>query len=165
MRDPPGLQIFTMVQKAMVGGESIFGDGFAIAQRLREINPKAFDILCQTNRSYRCLDDETGWNLQASGPVILIDSNTDKIVAIRHNDLDRLPDLPPRHVIESNTVDTFYEELKDAHQAWDELISSDEFRLIVQLQPGETMVVANQVNDNFCILFWLKTTVSCCFAY
>lgn len=146
MRDPPGLQIFTMRQKAVVGGESTFGDGFAVAERLRESNPKAFDVLSQTPRTYRCIDKDTGWNLQATGPVIQLDPfNSHKIVQIRHNDLDRLPDLPPREIIDSGKADEWYADLREASQAWDELISSDEFRLVIQLQPGETMVVHNQV--------------------
>jgi alpha-ketoglutarate-dependent taurine dioxygenase len=143
LRDPPGLQIFTMKSRAPKGGESVFGDGFAIAERLRESNPLAFDVLSRTIRKCRCVDEETGWHLEASGPVIKVEHG--RIVAIRHNDLDRLPDLPPRHVVEPEEIAKFYQELEEAHRAWDELISSDEFRLVIPLEPGETMVVANQV--------------------
>jgi len=60
-RDPPGLQIFTMVHPAEKGGESIFGDGFAVAEQLRESNPEAFTVLSRTIRRYRCVDKETGY--------------------------------------------------------------------------------------------------------
>lgn len=146
LRDPPGLQIFTMVQPALQGGESLFGDGFAVARQLRDTNPKAFEILSQTVRRYRCRDDAAGWHLEASGPVIQLCPRGHEIVCIRHNDLDRLPDLPPKGI---EKVDEFYQELQDAHNAWDSLLAKDENRLVIKLEPGETMVVANQVSQIF----------------
>jgi alpha-ketoglutarate-dependent taurine dioxygenase len=143
--DPPGLQIFTMIQPAVQGGESIFSDGFAAATQLRKNNPEAFRMLSQTVRRYRCIDYATGWHLEASGPIILVD-NTDHIVMIRHNDLDRLPDLPPSNTnIEDS--DNFFHRLQSAHFAWDQILADDDFRLVMRLQPGETIVVANQVRN------------------
>jgi alpha-ketoglutarate-dependent taurine dioxygenase len=61
-RDPPGLQIFTMVQPAGDGGgESIFCDGFAAADRLRKINPEAFVTLSETSRRYRGRERINTW--------------------------------------------------------------------------------------------------------
>jgi alpha-ketoglutarate-dependent taurine dioxygenase len=148
LTDPPGLQIFTMDQPAEQGGESVYGDGFAIAERLRKTNPKAFATLSQTVRRYRSIDDTTGWHLEAHGPVISVRNG--QVVGIRHNDLDRLPDLPP--VDWKDTEEAFYDQLSDAHRAWDELVASDEFRLVLPLEPGDTMVVANQVSASACLL-------------
>jgi alpha-ketoglutarate-dependent taurine dioxygenase len=143
-RDPPGLQIFTMVQPAMRGGESTFGDGFAVADQLRQTDPEAFRILSNVVRRYRCIDETTGWHLEASGKVIEVRDG--QIVGIRHNDLDRLPDLPPAEVTEPKKIDEFYESLNRAHAAWDKLLSDDKNRLVVSLKPGDTMVVANHVS-------------------
>lgn len=140
-QDPPGLQIFTMVQPAVKGGESVFGDGFAVAEELRKINPQAFDVLSSVIRTYRCIDPVTGWHLEGHGPVITV--RRGQVVGIRHNDLDRLPDLPPVDADEEG-VQEFYDFLRMAHEAWDEVIGRDEFRLEMALQPGDTMVVANQ---------------------
>ena len=142
-RDPPGLQIFTMIQPAQKGGESVFGDGFAAAERLRQLSPRAFEILSTTIRRYRSVDRETGWHLEASGPVI--QTHEGAVVAIRHNDLDRLPDLPPPG-LPSPEVDNFYQQLDEAHFEWDQILGSDEMRLVVRLEPGDTVVVANQVS-------------------
>lgn len=161
-RDPPGLQIFTMISPADKGGESIFGDGLAIAEYMRMNHTEEFDTLCSIPRRYRSLDRETGWYLEASGPVFkavdrLQANMSDKmnsgssnhcerwggILSIRHNDLDRLPDLPPP-AISDEMVSEFYEKLEKAHNSLDRLLGSDEFRLIVHLKPGDTMVVANQ---------------------
>jgi hypothetical protein len=141
LRDTCGLQIFTMVQPAVTGGESVFADGFAAAERLRTIDAKAFDTLSKTMRRYRCIDQETGWHLEASGPVISL--KDDRVAAIRHNDLDRLPDLPPQ---QTEDVDAFYDDLQDAHEVWDSILGMDDIRLVVQLQAGDTVVVANQVS-------------------
>jgi alpha-ketoglutarate-dependent taurine dioxygenase len=140
-QDPPGLQIFTMVQPALKGGESVFADGFAIAERLRRHSPEAFAMLSQVSRRYRCIDPTTGWHLEAHGPVISLRNG--QLVGIRHNDLDRLPDLPPR---DCQDVETFYNSLADAHYEWDKLLSMEEFRLVMALKPGDTMVVANHVS-------------------
>ena len=143
-QNPPGLQIFTMAQPAARGGESVFGDGFAIAERLRVTNPEAFATLSHTIRRYHSIDDATGWYLEAHGPVISVRDN--QVAGIRHNDLDRLPDLPPANSTPEE-VDEFYDKLERAHQAWDELIAMDEYRLVMPLQAGETMVVANFVRE------------------
>ena len=145
-RDPPGLQIFTMVSPADQGGESIFADGLAVGERMRTEYPKEFEILCRTSRRYRSIDDKTGWHLEACGPIfqtsgLNAQNNFGPILSIRHNDLDRLPpDLPP---FEKN-YDRFYKDLIDSHKVLDELFSSDEFRLVIGLQAGETVVVSNQ---------------------
>jgi hypothetical protein len=146
-RDPPGLQIFTMVQPAEEGGESVLGDGFTMAERLRSIDPKAFQTLSRTSRRFRCVDKETGWHLEASGCVIEVRNG--RVVGIRHNDLDRLPDLPPFDLKDNvQATNEFYEELRRAHEQWNKLLSLDEFRLVMKLGPGDTVVVANQVREN-----------------
>ena len=142
-RDPPGLQIFTMVQPALEGGESVYGDGFAAADYLKVFHPDAFSTLSSVVRTYRCIDDTTGWHLEGRGPVIsALDNGI--VTAIRHNDLDRLPDLPP-FGISPEEADAFYEKLSDAHRKWNDVLSSDDFRLVMSLKPGDTAVVANQV--------------------
>ena len=143
LRDPPGLQIFTMVQPAIMGGESVFCDGFTVANTLKTMDPTAFNILSNTSRTFHSQDKVTGWNLKAAGPVIQIRDG--RIIGIRHNDLDRLPDLPPNDVAETTEIDAFYDDLKLAHEHWDYLIAQDQFRLVMKLDKGDTMVVANQV--------------------
>lgn len=143
LRDPPGLQIFTMVRPALNGGQSVIADGFAAAEYLKAVDPMSFELLSKVERRYRCIDSSTGWHLEARGPVI--SERNGSIIAIRHNDLDRLPDLPP-HDLKSNERHEFYEKLVQAHRKWDEVLSMDDFRLVLSLKPGDTLVVANQVS-------------------
>lgn len=138
--NPPGLQIFTMVQPAISGGESVFGDGLYCAERLRHEYPQAFATLTKVPRVFRCIDYTTGWHLEATGPMIQLGLDGTSIVAIRHNDLDRLPDVPVGACCE----DGMYERLNEAHAAWDAILADDDTRLVLRLQPGDTVVVANQ---------------------
>mmetsp|Transcript_34881 Transcript_34881/g.53494 ORF Transcript_34881/g.53494 Transcript_34881/m.53494 type:complete len:175 (-) Transcript_34881:170-694(-) len=133
-----------MNAKAPVGGESTFADGFAAAELLRSKDKEAFETLAQTTRRYRCVDKPNGWNLEASGPVISCYNGFGPVVAIRHNDLDRLPDLPPFPTSNDSEIEEFYNKLECAHEQWDKILKNPEFGSVISLQPGETVVVANQ---------------------
>eukprot|EP00548_Thalassiothrix_antarctica_P015651 CAMPEP_0194178282 /NCGR_PEP_ID=MMETSP0154-20130528/11917_1 /TAXON_ID=1049557 /ORGANISM="Thalassiothrix antarctica, Strain L6-D1" /LENGTH=154 /DNA_ID=CAMNT_0038893181 /DNA_START=29 /DNA_END=490 /DNA_ORIENTATION=+ len=120
-----------MIQPA-ADGQSIYADGMMAAEILRKEDPDAFTILSTIPRKYHSIDADTGWYLEATGPIIQV-NNEDVITQIRHNDLDRLPDLVPEN-----------KKLDDAHRKWDSILNRDSIRLIMHLQPGDTMVVANQ---------------------
>jgi len=68
-REPvPGFQVLHALVASPDGGESLFGDGFAIAEHLRETSPDAFAVLTQTPVPflYRSKDAE----LYAERPLI-----------------------------------------------------------------------------------------------
>ena len=134
-------------------GQSVYLDGFAAAQQLLLENPDAFHLLATTPRRYRCIDDEEGWPLEATRPLIeTIPSGKNEwgpVKSIRHNDLDRLPDLPPYPTTmdtaeNNNHNDDFYRKLQAAHEAWDDILRRDSMRLVIELQPGDCVLVANQ---------------------
>ena len=138
--NPPGLQIFCMTQSSTSGGESVFADGFSIGEKLRLSDIKSFQTLASTKRRYISIDQENGWHLEMSAEAIQCHSNG-AISCIRLNDLDRLPDLCPV----SKCHEEFYKGLDMAHSMLNQLLNDDENRLIIRLEPGETVVVANQV--------------------
>jgi alpha-ketoglutarate-dependent taurine dioxygenase len=145
--DPPGLQIFSMKKTAHNGGQSTFADGFSIAERLRTTCPEAFRTLASIRRRYRSIDHVNGWNLQATGPIIQTWPDG-TIQSIRHNELDRMPDLPPYvfpvdHPEKEDCISHFYEQVEYADYKWKELIATNEFTLVLDLKPGDTVVVAN----------------------
>ena len=160
MKTPPGVQVFLMVQPASIPatrneknettpkGQSTYLDGFAAAHQLFLENPDAFEVLASTERTYRCLDDQEGWHMEAAGPVIETKpggmNRWGPVSAIRHNDLDRLPDLPPYDSSSDVIDDGFYHKLTNAHEAWNEILSRDSMRLVIDLQPGDCVLVANQ---------------------
>ena len=177
MTNPPGVQIFLMVQPATSAttgcgttinnnplpstGQSIFLDGFAAARQLRLEHPNYYQLLTTTPRRYRCIDDSSNvnkmWHLEASGPIIETIPRSSScsgaalVKSIRHNDLDRLPDLPPYSsttaatttTTTTATTDEFYHQLKVAHEAWDDILRRDSMRLVLNLQPGDCILVAN----------------------
>lgn len=163
--NPPGVQIFLMVQPATATtssssssdhdstiiapkGQSVYLDGFAAAEQLRKENPDAFHLLASTQRRYRCIDDAEGWHLEACGPLINAiqrENGWGPVTSIRHNDLDRLPDLPPYpSQTDNSNFNTFYDELLSAHAAWDNILRRDEMRLVIDLECGDCVLVANQ---------------------
>jgi len=167
MSTPPGVQVFLMVQPATTTpaadgnydddtfvpkGQSVYLDGFAAAQQLLLENPEAFHLLATTPRKYRCIDDDEGWHLEATGPIIETvpggKNEWGPVKSIRHNDLDRLPDLPPYPTLDTanNDIhnDSFYHKLREAHDAWDDILRRDSMRLVIDLQPGDCVLVANQ---------------------
>mmetsp|Transcript_20083 Transcript_20083/g.29530 ORF Transcript_20083/g.29530 Transcript_20083/m.29530 type:complete len:533 (-) Transcript_20083:152-1750(-) len=147
MVDPPGLQIFAVRNSASQGGESVFADGFRIAHDLKMLHPDAFKTLSTVKRRYRCIDEETGWHLEAVGCAIEVnhyDNDACVITKIRHNDLDRLADLPPPSLSTEKEQHEFYQDLQYAHQKWDEMLAKDDYRLVVPLKPGDIVAVANQ---------------------
>lgn len=169
---PPGVQVFLMVQPATAkrsgaiggdgaitpAGQSVFLDGFAAARQLLIENPDAYRTLATTQRRYRCVDDDVGWHLEATGPVIETAvprgaREWGPVKCIRHNDLDRLPDLPPYGDADVTGAakasfgrrgDTFYNELQEAHEAWDDILRRDSMRLVMALRPGDCVLVLNQ---------------------
>lgn len=168
IHSPPGAQVFLMVQPAVVqassrnygksvvpNGQSLYVDGFAAAKQLFQENPDAFRLLATTPRRYRCIDEDEGWHLEATGPLIeTIPSGKNEwgpVKSIRHNDLDRLPDLPPYPSASTSTAtnddinnDSFYHRMREAHEAWDDILRRDSMRLVMYLQPGDCVLVANQ---------------------
>ncbi|KAL7537601.1 hypothetical protein ACHAWF_005846 [Thalassiosira exigua] len=167
LSSPPGVQVFLMVQPADKGenegedadatdvvptGQSTYLDGFAAARKLREEHPDAYRTLATTPRRYRSVDDQTGWHLEAVGPVIETApggrGEFGPVRAVRHNDLDRLPDLPPyRSDVAGHNYrqgEGFYRALREAHEAWDNVLRRDEMRLALNLRPGDCTLVANR---------------------
>ena len=155
---PPGLQVFSMLSPSLVGGESLFVDGLSVAERLRKTDLQAFNTMCEVEHTYRCTDDASGWHLEAKGPIIKAERGNGlsghpyekfgKVLQIRHNDLDRLPTLPPNDILSKpdndKDVQRFYKRVDRALNKWNELLHSDEFRYVIPLKAGEMVVVANQ---------------------
>ena len=82
-REPvPGFQALHAMVTSMEGGESLFADGFALAEHLRATEPDAFRVLTQTAApfSYRSKDAE----LYAERPLIQL-SCDGAVVAVHYN--------------------------------------------------------------------------------
>jgi len=86
------------------GGSSVYRDGFQAAYALYSTCRSSFSVLASTQFTYRYVDSEQGWHLEASGPIIEVDPTRRKpdgspvVKSVRHNDLDRIGYLPPYNV-------------------------------------------------------------------
>lgn len=88
-REPvPGFQALHTLLASPDGGESLFADGFAIAEHLRDIDPAAFATLTQTPVafSYRSADAE----LYAERPLIQL-SCVGAVTAVHYNNRSIAP--------------------------------------------------------------------------
>ena len=68
----PGLQFLHCLVNDADGGESIFVDGFAIAQALRQEDPEAFQALCEIPVEFRNKDRHSDYRCLA--PIIALDA-------------------------------------------------------------------------------------------
>jgi gamma-butyrobetaine dioxygenase len=129
---PPGYQFLHCITNDADGGGSVFADGFAMAQVLRDTDPQAFDTLAHTLIPCRFFDREC--DIRTHEPVITLDS-TGAIQEIRFNaHLVDLIDLP------AQTVDAWYR----AYRAFMRLTRDPAFRLSFRMAPGEMTAFDNR---------------------
>ncbi len=129
---PPGYQFLHCITNDAEGGGSIFADGFAMAQVLRDSDPAAFDMLATTLIPCRFFDREC--DIRTHKPVITLD-HTGAIQEIRFNaHLVDLIDLP----LES--VDAWYR----AYRAFMRLTRDPAFRLSFRMVGGEMTAFDNR---------------------
>ena len=131
-RDPvPGFQLLHCLSAPGEGGESIFVDGMAVAERLRAHDIDAFKLLCQTPVLFRFQDAEV--DLVAERAMVELDTQG-QFRAIYYNDrsIEPLPLKGPR--------------LKKFYAAYGQLVRllNEAARSVVcRLQPGDLVVFDN----------------------
>jgi gamma-butyrobetaine dioxygenase len=122
---PPGYQFLHCITNDAEGGGSLFADGFAMAQVLRDSDPQAFDTLANTRIPCRFFDREC--DIRNHKPVITLD-HAGAIQEIRYNaHLVDIIDLP------MDTVDAWYR----AYRAFMRLTRDPAFRLSFRMASGE----------------------------
>jgi gamma-butyrobetaine dioxygenase len=88
-REPvPGLQILHCLQASQEGGESIFVDGFAVAESLRVDHPRAFETLARIEVPFAFCDDSA--ELRARRPLLTV-SPTGELLAVHYNNRSIAP--------------------------------------------------------------------------
>jgi gamma-butyrobetaine dioxygenase len=132
-RDPvPGFQMLHCLRASSEGGESLFADGFALAEHLRVCSPEAFDILTQTPVRFAYRDSEV--ELEAERPLIALNCHG-KVEAIAYNNRSIAPLCLPLE-----TIEAFYA----AYRAWAELLRDPRFTCPIKLAAGDLVVFDNQ---------------------
>jgi alpha-ketoglutarate-dependent taurine dioxygenase len=132
-REPvPGFQVLHALVASPDGGESLFGDGFAIALHLRASAPDAFDVLTQTAVPflYRSKDAE----LYAERPLIRL-SCSGEVSAVHYNSRSIAPLR-----LDAREAAGFY----SAYRRFAALLRNPQFQLQLMLRDGDLVVFDNQ---------------------
>ena len=129
--DAPGSQMFCCIERTGTGGESILVDGLAVANQIREQDPKAFTTL--TTTVVPGLYIEPGVYLRAERPAIRLDPYGN-IVQISFNNYDRAPlKLPNEQMAE------FYRSYGLLHK----LVNDRDNWLKIRLNSGDALIFDN----------------------
>ncbi|KAJ3148936.1 hypothetical protein HDU86_007294 [Geranomyces michiganensis] len=134
--DPIGLQLFHLLEHTGKGGESLYVDGFHVAEKLRETHPWAYNILSTLRMSAHSAGDKnTLIEPSIKFPILNHDPVTNKLYQVRFNNDDRsvFSHLRPAEVKD------FYAALKE----WTDLVRSPANELWTQLRPGRAVMVDN----------------------
>jgi alpha-ketoglutarate-dependent taurine dioxygenase len=132
-REPvPGFQVLHALISSPDGGESLFGDGFAIAEHLRTTAPDAFAVLTQTAVPflYRSKDAE----LYAERPLIQLSCSGD-VSAVHYNSRS----IAPLRLTARDAA-RFY----SAYRRFAVLLRNSNFHLQFRLRDGDLVVFDNQ---------------------
>jgi gamma-butyrobetaine dioxygenase len=132
-REPvPGFQILHAVIASPGGGESLFGDGFAIAEHLRTTSPDAFAVLARTPVPFRYRSKDA--ELYAERPLIQL-SCSGEVSAVHYNSRSIAPLR-----LAARDAGPFY----SAYRRFAALLRDSRFHLQFRLRDGDLVVFDNQ---------------------
>jgi len=128
----PGLQFLHCLVNDATGGESIFVDGFAIADALRREDPDAFRALCEIPVEFRNKDRHSDYRCLA--PIIALDA-LGEVAEIRMANFLRGP---------FDTTEQQMPRLYRAYRRFIALTRDARFRVIRRLDPGQLWCFDNR---------------------
>ena len=132
-REPvPGFQVLHALVASPDGGESLFGDGFAIAEHLRTTAPDAFAVLTRTPVPFRYRSKDA--ELYAERPLIQL-SCGGEVRAVHYNSRS----IAPLHLA-AHDAGPFY----SAYRRFAALLRDSRFHLRFMLGDGDLVVFDNQ---------------------
>lgn len=132
-REPvPGFQALHVLVAAPDGGESLFADGFALAEHLRQEDPAAFEILARTPVPFAYRSRNAA--LSAERPLIQL-SCRGEVVAVHYNNRSIQP-LP----FAAEAAERYYR----AYRRFAILLREPRFMLRLMMRSGDLVVFDNQ---------------------
>jgi gamma-butyrobetaine hydroxylase len=132
-REPvPGFQALHTLIAAPEGGESLFADGFALAEYLRQTAPEAFAILTQTAVPFRYRSKTA--DLYAERPLIQLNCDG-AISAVHYNNRSVAPLRLP-----AGECASFYV----AYRQFANLLREPRFQAVTTLEQGDLVLFDNQ---------------------
>ena len=132
-REPvPGFQALHTLISAPEGGESLFADGFALAEHLRRTAPEAFALLTRTAVPFHYRSKTA--DLYAERPLIQLTCEG-AVSAVHYNNRSIAPlRLPARE------CSAFY----SAYRQFANLLRDARFQAVTALKPGDLVLFDNQ---------------------
>ncbi len=132
-REPvPGFQALHALVASPDGGESLFGDGFAIAEHLRTTAPDAFAVLTRTPVPFRYRSKDA--ELYAERPLIQL-TCCGEVSAVHYNSRS----IAPLHLT-ARDAGAFY----SAYRRFAALLRDSRFHLRFSLRDGDLVIFDNQ---------------------
>jgi [2-(trimethylamino)ethyl]phosphonate dioxygenase len=132
-REPvPGFQALHVLVAAPDGGESLFADGFALAEHLRQEDPAAFEALTRTPVPFAYRSRNAA--LHAERPLIQL-SCRGEIVAVHYNNRSIQP-LP----LAAEAAERYYQ----AYRRFAMLLREPRFMLRFMMRAGDLILFDNQ---------------------
>lgn len=129
---PPGYQFLHCLANEATGGGSLFADGFAMAEDLRQEDPAAFRLLCDVSIPFRFHDDTV--DIRVHRPVITLGTDGD-VIEIRYNaHLAGVFDMP------ADVMPAYY----GAYRAYMAKTRDPKYRLTLKLKAGEMVAFDNR---------------------
>lgn len=129
--NPPGVQLNLGVSAASKGGASTFVDAYTMAERVRAVDPRAWELLTTVPFTYPYR--RPGVDLSGGGPMVGLGPDG------RYGIVRRAPDL-----VGSPQVST--EDATDLYRAlalWQELVDNPANQLQVRLEEGDLVIFDN----------------------
>jgi gamma-butyrobetaine dioxygenase len=131
-REPvPGFQALHVLVAAPDGGESLFADGFALAEHLRQEDPAAFEVLARTPVPFAYRSRNAALN--AERPLIQL-SCRDEVLAVHYNSRSIQP-LP----FAAEAAERYY----GAYRRFATLLREPRFMLRFMMRAGDLVVFDN----------------------
>ena len=129
---PPGYQFLHCLANDATGGGSLFADGFAMAEDLRQDDPEAFRLLCEVAIPFRFSDREA--DIRVHQPVITLGASG-QVIEIRYNaHLAGVFDMP------TEIMPAYYR----AYRAYMAKTRDPKYRIGLRLKAGEMVVFDNR---------------------
>ena len=131
VNDAPGLQTLHCIKRDSIGGENQLIDGLAIAEKMRQEYPDAFNILCNIQIPGRYIKPDT--YLEAHRPLFRINNKGD-VIQVSFNNHDRAP-----FRLENEQMAKFY----DAYKIFHNLANNTSRQFEFMLDPGKVLTFDN----------------------
>merc|ERR1719347_1003230 len=138
MTEPPGLQVFHCLESAEHGGETVLSDGWKIAENIKLMRPRDFDLLCNCPVTFHYVNKQGGqFDLHYSTTDLVFKRCpvNNWVTQLRYNPYDRAST--------NSMSQSDIHELQTALYNLEQELSCQTFQVKFLLKPGTVMFLDN----------------------